>query len=558
MTKLAEVIILAGGFGTRMNEKFPNTPKPLIKIDKIPIIKHLIIECKKNNFINILISLHHQKEKIINYLGDGKKFGVNISYNFEIKPAGTGGAVSLCLHLLKTNFIVLYADVFSVVNLKKFLLFHLNNKNDVTAVVHPNDHPHDSDLVEYDRNLLITKIYFKGQVKSKYIKNSALAAMYCMNKNIFYSKIKEDKYDIGKFLLPNLILRGYKVSAYPTIEYLKDMGTPNRHRNVQNAVRNGIVNSRSDKNKRKAIIMDRDGTINFENGLVKSTKDLIVINESAKAIKKINNSKFLSICATNQPVIARGDCSIKTLDNIHNKLDFELSRFSAYLDDLIYCPHHPDKGFPNEREQFKIDCDCRKPKNGMLENLVSKYNLERSSSFMIGDRFSDILAAQKSNINSILILDGATDKQYKMATRPTYISKNLLGAVKWILNSYSNIISILDNNLNLINAKNKIIVLESKNYLISLSAAKIIQQYYLPKFKILDFFNEFFDDTNEDSLIDWINYSNKLTTKSLENWKSLINNLKKTNALIILPVVKPKNLIKISDESIFKINLDIS
>ena len=557
MTKLADIIILAGGFGTRMKTKFSKTPKALVKINKVPIIEHLIFQCKENNFTDILISVHHQKEKIINYLGDGKKFGVNISYNYETNPAGTGGAVSLGLHLLKKNFIVLYADVFSVVNLKNLWSFHIKNKNDITAVVHPNDHPYDSDLIYYDDQLNIKKIYSKIENKNQYLKNSVLAAMYCMNKKVFHHKIKQKKYDIGKFLIPNLILNNFKVKAYPTVEYLKDMGTPERYKNVQRAVKNGIVDSRSVKNKRQAIIMDRDGTINFENGFVKSTKDFTIIKNSAKAINKINNSKFLSICATNQPVIARGDCSIEVLQSIHDKLDYELSKFGAYLDDLIYCPHHPDKGFPGENLKYKSYCNCRKPKNGMLEKLVFKHNLKRSKSFVIGDRFSDIAAAEKSKMHSILILEGAIDKQYKMATRPTHISQNLYEAVKWILNSYGNIILKLDNNIGLIHSKNNLVILESKNYLLSLSAAKLIQQHYFPNIKILDFFFEFFNEKKSVSLNVWINYSKIQTRKSLENLKKLLINIQKSKTSLILPIEKKKNTIKISNKNIIKIDLDI-
>jgi hypothetical protein len=193
----------------------------------------------------------------------------------------------------------------------------------------------------------------------------------------------------------------------------------------------------------------------------------------------------------------------------------------------------------------------------MLEELVLKYNLKRSKSFVIGDRFSDIVAAEKSKMHSILILEGAIDKQYKMVTRPTHISKNLYEAVKWILNSYDNIITKLDNNVSLIHSNNNLVILESKNYLLSLSAAKIMQQHYFSNMKILDFFFEFFNEEKGVSLNVWINYSKTQTRKSLENLKKLLVNIKKSKTSIILPVEKKGKTVKISNRNIITIDLDI-
>jgi D,D-heptose 1,7-bisphosphate phosphatase len=556
VNNLSNVIILAGGFGTRMSKKFPNTPKPLIKINGIPILEHILIECRKNNLKNILISVHHKKKQIEKCIGNGEKFGLNVNYAVEEQPAGTGGAISLCLNRLEENFLVLYADVFFVVNLKKLLSTHIHNNNDITAVVHPNDHPFDSDLVSYDKKLNIYKVYSKKDIKSGYLKNSVLAAMYCFNKKIFKYKMYKNNFDIGKDFLPDLINKNCKIVAYPTIEYLKDMGTPERFIKVETAIKEGIVNSRSYFNKKKAIIMDRDGTINIENGLVKKPKDLILIKKSGKAIKKINNSKYLSLCATNQPVIARGDCSIKVLENIHNKLDTELSFLGAYLDDYIYCPHHPKKGYAGEVKEFKVKCDCRKPNNGMLKHFIIKYNLDETLSFMIGDRFSDILAAEKSNMNSILILEGAINKQYDLALRPTHISINLSDAVTWILNSYDKIRTVLNDKIPSITKQQKIIVLESKDYLQSLSAAKILKQYYIPDIIIIDFFFDIVNN-NKKSVKDWIRESQILTSQTLANWKSLFKEKNYNNNLIVIPVKKSKNSSMIEDQSILKINLEI-
>jgi D-glycero-D-manno-heptose 1,7-bisphosphate phosphatase len=188
------------------------------------------------------------------------------------------------------------------------------------------------------------------------------------------------------------------------------MGTPERYAQVSADIENGFVHSKNLSEKQKAVFLDRDGTINKFNGFITKPEDFELLDGAACAIKKINNLGFLAIVITNQPVIARGEVDFKMLDLIHAKMETELGKHGAYIDDLFYCPHHPDKGFPGERPEYKIDCGCRKPKPGMILEAAEKYNSDLSKSYMAGDDMRDVEAGINSGCRPVLI---STDENRK-------------------------------------------------------------------------------------------------------------------------------------------------
>lgn len=213
--------------------------------------------------------------------------------------------------------------------------------------------------------------------------------------------------------------------VYDSPEYVKDMGTPERYHMVCADVKKGIVKAKNLQNKQKAVFLDRDGTINEYVGFLKNIGDFKLIDGVAEAIKKINNSGYLAIVVSNQPVIARGEVTIVELEEIHNKLETMLGQEGAYVDAIYYCPHHPDKGFEGERPEYKIECDCRKPKPGMLLKAAEKYNIDLSQSYMIGDSENDIMAGKAAGCRVVYVGDGELEGVVKC--------ESLLDAVEKII-----------------------------------------------------------------------------------------------------------------------------
>jgi len=181
------------------------------------------------------------------------------------------------------------------------------------------------------------------------------------------------------------------------------MGTPERYAQVSFDIENGIVRQKNLLVRQKCVFLDRDGTINKFNDFITKPEDFELIEGAADAIKRINSLGYLAIVITNQPVIARGEVDFDTLDLIHMKMETDLGKHGAYIDDLFYCPHHPDKGFPGERPEYKIDCDCRKPKPGLIFKAAEKYNIDLSQSYMVGDDKRDIGAAKAAGCRPAFI-----------------------------------------------------------------------------------------------------------------------------------------------------------
>ena len=216
-------------------------------------------------------------------------------------------------------------------------------------------------------------------------------------------------------------------------EYIKDVGTVERIELAAKEINNGLISDRCLKNKQKAIFMDRDGTINKYNGLVYKEEQFELEDCAYDAIRMINGSGYLGIIITNQPVVARGLCDIEDVENIHNKMETMLGEKGAYLDDIFYCPHHPDKGYPEENPLYKIKCHCRKPDTGMIEEAANKYNIDLSRSWFVGDTTMDIQTGKNAGLKTILVKTGIGGEDGKYDAKADYICDNLEEAVKLII-----------------------------------------------------------------------------------------------------------------------------
>lgn len=224
-----------------------------------------------------------------------------------------------------------------------------------------------------------------------------------------------------------------RVYAYHSTEYVKDMGTPERYAAVSADLENGTVASRNLRQAQKCIFLDRDGTINKAAGFVKLPEQLELLPRAAEAIRRINASPYLAIVVTNQPVLARGEVSFAGLDEIHAKLETELGKAGAYVDDLLFCPHHRDRGFAGEVPALKFDCPCRKPKPGLILEAARRYHIDLSRSWMIGDMTQDIACGRAAGLRTVLLETGEGGRDGKYEVKPDKVAADLLNAVEGIL-----------------------------------------------------------------------------------------------------------------------------
>ena len=396
-----KAVIMAGGKGTRIASVANDIPKPMIPICNKPILQHQI-ECLKSQHIeDITLIVGHLGHIIKDYFEDGSNFGVKINYIVEEQPLGTAGALFYLKETVFDDFLLLNGDIIFDVDFERFMAYHKKMGGYATILTHPNSHPYDSGLVVTGQDGFVTNWMHKEDERL-YYKNRVNAGLHILSPKVLELFTEAKKTDLDRDILKQLIPQ-HKLVAYDSPEYVKDMGTPDRYQKVTEDVESGLVHSKNLKNKQKAIFLDRDGTINLYKGFIKTPEEIELIPGITEVIKKINDSGYLAIVITNQPVIARGDCTLEQLQTIHEKMETLLGAEGAYIDDLFYCPHHPDKGFEGERVEYKIECDCRKPKPGLLLQAAEKYNIDLSQSYMIGDDERDMEAGRRAGCKVVKV-----------------------------------------------------------------------------------------------------------------------------------------------------------
>lgn len=406
---------MAGGRGTRIAELFPNIPKPLIPVAGMPILEREIRSLCAQGFKDIILTVGYLADKIIAYFGDGCQFGAKIDYFVEESPLGNAGALFRLREKIGDEpFLLLNADAAFDVDFNRMFAFHKNHGGLVTLFTHPNSHPYDSGLIIADENGHVEKWLAKEDERPQWYDNRVNAGLHVIDPKVFDISLKsleinkESGFPQGKVDLDRQILKPLCGSnlmfCYDSPEYVKDMGTPERFHQVEADYKNGVVQAKNLANKQKAIFLDRDGTINKYVGFLRNIDDFELIEGVAEAIKQINQSGYLAIVVTNQPVIARGEVTWEELNEIHKKMATLLGREGAYVDGIYICPHHPDKGFEGERPEYKIDCECRKPKPGLLLQAAKDFNIDLSESYMIGDSHRDVEAGENAGVKKSILI----------------------------------------------------------------------------------------------------------------------------------------------------------
>ena len=399
-----KVVIMAGGRGTRISELFPDIPKPMIPVCGIPVLEREISSLKEQGFTDIILTVGYKAESIMQHFGDGRKYGVQIEYFVEKEPLGNAGALFRRKDKLTEDFLLLNADAMFNVDFNRFVKFHKAHNGLVTLFTHPNNHPYDSGLIVANKEKKVEQWLTKEDKRPKYYQNRVNAGLHVINPEALDLKVTTDKVDLDRQVLKPLCSSG-KIYCYDSPEYVKDMGTPERYETVCKDFENGTVEARNLKNKQKAIFLDRDGTINKYVGFLRNIEQFELLSGVSEAIRKINQSGYLAVVVTNQPVIARGEVTYTELQEIHNKMETILGKDGAYLDGIYFCPHRPDKGFKGEVKELKINCNCRKPNPGLLLQAASDFNINLEQSWMIGDGKNDIQAGKNAGCKTVLIGD---------------------------------------------------------------------------------------------------------------------------------------------------------
>lgn len=430
-----QAVIMAGGKGTRLAALTKDEiPKPMIPVAGKPLLLWQVERLKEHGITDIIMVIGHLGEKIQGYFEDGSKFGVQIQYFVEEVPLGTAGSFYYLKNMLnEETFLMMSGDLLFDIDFNRMVEFHKERGSKATLFVHPNGHPYDSDLLVLDSEDRAVCFDSKHNVRDYWYDNCVNAGIFVFDKSVCDRVPEPVKCNLENDIIKGMIEDGTPVYGYRSPEYVKDVGTVERITQAVSDLESGLIVDKCLTQKQKCIFLDRDGTINQYRSFVYKEEDFELEPCALEAIRKINQSGYLAVVVTNQPSVARGLCEIEDIEQIHKKLATLLGREGVYLDDILFCPHHPDKGFPEENPAYKIPCECRKPKTGMIEKATAKYNIDLSESWMVGDTTMDIQTGINAGLRTALVMTGEGGRDNKYDVQPNLVGKDLLEAVEKIL-----------------------------------------------------------------------------------------------------------------------------
>ena len=435
-------VIVAGGRGVRLSSVVGDLPKVLVPVGGKPVLQHQLELAVAAGIDEATIFAGHLADQIFDFVGDGSRFGLRVRIFTEKEPMGNAGALLQSLDLLPEHYFVVYGDLMLAVDLQEIAKRHIDREADFTMLVHPNDHPQDSDLIETDANDWVTAIHACPHPQDQFFGNLVNAALFVVRREALRPWVASiGKQDFTKTIMSGLVANGGRVLAYRSSEYLRDMGTPTRLQGVEADWQAGKISLEKSASYPPAIFLDRDGILNVEKGHLRTPEELELLPGVGSALRALRQAGFRLIVLTNQPVIARGEATETEVAAIHRKLEWELGKEGAYLDAIYVCPHHPDRGFPGERTELKTRCECRKPGTKLFEQACRDLRIDAANSWMIGDQTRDIEMARRVGLRSILVQTGAAGRDGQFPSAPDHTAADLLAASDVVL-QHSELVSL--------------------------------------------------------------------------------------------------------------------
>jgi histidinol-phosphate phosphatase family protein len=434
---VTQAVILAGGKGTRLAERLGGSlPKPLVDVDGEPLLGRVMRHLMGHGVDDFLLLVNHGAEHIARFVARPEYHGVRVRLVDDGEPRGTAGAVLGAFDDLDDRFIVIYGDTLLNVDITALMAAHEAAHADATLFLHPNDHPHDSDIVETGDDGRVLRFHPYPHAPGTELPNLVNAALYVVEKRALtpYRGISVPS-DFGRNLFPQMLEDGASLRGYASFEYIKDIGTPKRLEKAERALRSGVVARASLSMPQKAVFVDRDGTLNEHRGFLREPGELHLLPGVAEGIARLNENEFRVIVVTNQPVIARGETTFEGLRQIHNRLETLLGEKGAFVDAIYFCPHHPDRGFAGEVPELKIDCDCRKPATGMITRAARALHVDLARSWMIGDTPRDMETARRAGLRAILVRTGEQGRDGDFDVTPEFTCDSFSDAVRIVLTS---------------------------------------------------------------------------------------------------------------------------
>ena len=363
-----QAIILAGGFGTRLQSVVSDVPKPMAPINDKPFLEYMLDELNNSGFNKAVLAVGYKKESIINYFRNKYK-NIELVYSVEEEPLGTGGCVKQAMQYIDEDFVfILNGDTMFKIDFKEMA------KLDKLSIACKKMYKFDRYGEVKISNGIITSFEEKKYVLEGYINGG----IYYLPKNIF------NKYDLPKkFSMEKDFFEKYisqlKMCAYLSNDYFIDIGIPEDYSKAQ-----------KDFIKKKALFLDRDGIINIDYGHVHKIEDFKFTNFIFDICKKYQKEGYILVVITNQAGIGKGLYQEEDAIKLNEYMVNEFKKNGITIEKVYYCPHKPED-----------NCNCRKPKPGMFLQAIKDLNIDSKESIAIGDKISDLEAAHNAGVSTL-------------------------------------------------------------------------------------------------------------------------------------------------------------
>lgn len=378
---IEQAVIFAGGLGERLKPFTETNPKPMFPINGKPFLEYLIVQIKNWGIRNIVILLGYLPEKVMYYFGDGSDWDVSIKYCVTPIEYDTQYRLKAASEYLYDSFLMMYCDNICPVNFDKLVTEYQNNNALIQFSAYTNKDGYTKNNLKICENGLVA-VYDKKRVTEGL---QGVDIGYAIVSKKVLSYMSEDNENFEAVVYPKLVSekklfatvtehRYYSIGSYERIELTKQFLSG-----------------------KKYIFLDRDGTINVrppKAEYISTPEDFIWLSGAKEAIKRLNDASYTIIIISNQAGIARGVMTIEDFEAVQKKMQMDLDEIGAYIDKVYYCPHGWDS-----------NCDCRKPKPGMLYQAQRDFSINLTECVMIGDDERDIVTAHNAGMKGILVSD---------------------------------------------------------------------------------------------------------------------------------------------------------
>lgn len=402
---MVEAIILAGGFGTRLQHVVNDVPKPMAPVNGLPFLAYLLDKLNIAGVTHVILSTGYKHEYIENYFHNKYK-SIDISYSRETTPLWTGGAIKLALRLTQSeNILVLNGDTLFDIDFNHFLNFHTEQNTNLSVALRPIEQVERYGCVQTNAQKQIIGFSEKGEYKGKGLINGGI---YLIKRSLFDGMNLPDKFSFEKEILEKI---HYTQSIYGEEfnSYFLDIGIPEDYYKAQqefpllqeHKIRKGAT-----------LFLDRDGVINkrMVNDYVKKISEFEFLPGVLEAMAVFSEYFSRIFIVTNQQGIAKGCFTDQDLQQVHHYMLCAIQKAGGHIDNIYYCPDFANSNSPN-----------RKPAIGMALQAQKDFpEVDFKNSYMVGDAISDLEFGQNAGMKTIFLTNGEANAEAKKYTRFIY------------------------------------------------------------------------------------------------------------------------------------------